>query len=124
MLTLQDQEAYLARVREHLEDDGQWVLSLFFPKLHHLVSTDEEEEWFTTQHPDGYEIKVSGIDKYDAIRQIKTETAYRRWTDASGKKMLARRPLFCASITAGDGSLLHYNGFEMSSNMATLTEAL
>jgi len=114
MLTLQDQEAYLARVREHLEDDGQWVLSLFFPKLHHLVSTDEEEEWFTTQHPDGYEIKVSGIDKYDAIRQIKTETAYRRWTEPNGKVMTHVAPLSLRYVYPQEmEALLHYAGFEV-----------
>ncbi len=114
MLTLQDQEAYLARVREHLEDDGRLVLSLFFPKLHHLVSTDEEEEWFTTQHPDGYEIRVSGIDKYDAVRQIKTETAYRRWTDISGKVMTHVAPLSLRYVYPQEmESLLYYNGFEV-----------
>ena len=105
MLTRQDQEAYLARVREHLEDDGRLVLSLFLPKPRNLTSSEEEEEWFVAEHPDGYEIRVSGIDKYDAIRQVKTETAYRRWTDASGKANDASCSLVPAlRISSGDGS--------------------
>ncbi|MBL8102335.1 MAG: class I SAM-dependent methyltransferase [Anaerolineales bacterium] len=114
MLTRQDQEAYLARVREHLEDDGRLVLSLFFPKPRNLMSTDEVEEWFTAEHPDGYEIKVSGIDKYDAFRQIKTETAYRRWTDGSGKEILQVAPLSLRYVFPQEmEALLHYNGFEI-----------
>ena len=114
MLTRQDQEAYLARVREHLEDDGRLVLSIFFPKSHNLVSSDEEEEWFTAEHPDGYEIKVTGIDKYDAFRQIKTETAYRRWMDSSGKEMLQVAPLSLRYVFPQEmEALLHYNGFEI-----------
>lgn len=114
MLTRQDQEAYLARVREHLEDEGRLVLSLFFPKPRNLVSTDEVEEWFTAEHPDGYEIKVSGIDKYDDFRQIKTETAYRRWTDASGKEMLQVAPLSLRYVFPQEmEALLHYNGIEI-----------
>lgn len=114
MLTRQDQEAYLARAREHLEEDGRLVLSLFFPKARNLVSTDEVEEWFTAEHPDGYAIKVSGIDKYDAFRQIKTETAYRRWTDVSGKEMLQVAPLSLRYVFPQEmEALLHYNGFEI-----------
>jgi SAM-dependent methyltransferase len=114
MLTLQDQEAYLARVREHLEDDGRWVLNLFFPKPHNLTSTEDEEDWFTFQHPDVYEIKVSGIDKYDAIRQVKTETAYRRWMDACGNEFTQVSPLSLRYLFPQEmETLLHYNGFEI-----------
>ncbi|MBE0670745.1 MAG: class I SAM-dependent methyltransferase [Anaerolineales bacterium] len=114
MLTRQDQEAYLARVREHLEDEGRLVLSLFFPKARNLVSTDVVEEWFTAEHPDGYEIKVSGIDEYDDFRQVKTETAYRRWTDASGKELLQVAPLSLRYVFPQEmEALLHYGGFEI-----------
>jgi SAM-dependent methyltransferase len=114
MLTRQDQEAYLARVREHLEDKGRLVLSLFLPKPRNLTSSDEEEDWFTAEHPDGYVITVSGIDKYDPIRQVKTETAYRRWTDANGKEMLQVAPLSLRYVFPQEmDALLHYNGFEI-----------
>ena len=39
MISRPDQEAYLSRVREHLEDNGQLVLNLFFPHPHRLTST-------------------------------------------------------------------------------------
>jgi SAM-dependent methyltransferase len=114
MLTRQDQEAYLARVREHLEDDGRLVLSLFLPKPRNLTSSEEEEEWFVAEHPDGYEIKVSGIDRYDPIRQVKTETAYRRWTDASGNAVTQVAPLSLRYVFPQEmEALLHYNGFEI-----------
>lgn len=114
MLTRPDQEAYLARVREHLKEDGRLVLSLILPKSEHLVSTEEEAEWFTAEHPDGYEIRVSGIDKYDALRQVKTETAYRRWTDASGREMTQVAPLSLRYVFPQEmEALLYYNGFEI-----------
>jgi SAM-dependent methyltransferase len=115
MLTRQDQEAYLARVWEHLEEDGRLVLSLFLPKSHNLISSNEEEAWFTAEHPDGYVITVTGIDKYDALRQIKTETAYRRWTDTSGKEITQVAPLSLRYVFPQEmEALLHYNGFEIS----------
>lgn len=114
MLTREDQEAYLAQVRKHLEDDGCLALSIFFPKPQNLASSNKEEEWFTAEHPDGYEIKVSGIDKYDAIRQVKTETAYRRWKDVSGKEMTQVAPLSLRYVFPQEmEALLHYNGFEI-----------
>lgn len=122
MLTRQDQEAYLARVREHLEEDGQLVLRIFFPKSHNLVSRDEEEDWFKAERPESYVITVSGFDMYDAFRQIMTETAYRSWMDASGKEMTQVAPLS-----------LRYVSFRRrwqpcsaisSSSMAILTNAL
>lgn len=115
MLTRQDQEAYLVRVREHLEDDGRLVINLFFPKPHHLAGTEGEEEWFTAQHPNGHEIHVSGIDKYDSVRQVKTETAYRRWTDAHGNEITRVAPLSLRYVFPQEmEALLHYNGFEIA----------
>jgi SAM-dependent methyltransferase len=114
MLTRADQEAYLARVHEHLEDEGCWVLDLFFPHASRLVSTDTEVDWFTTQRLDGSEIRVSGIDKYDALRQVKTETAYRRWIGPDGQEVLRVAPLSLRYVFPQEmEALLHYNGFEI-----------
>ena len=86
------------------------MLSIFFPKSHN----HEEEGWFTAEHPDGYVITISGIDKYDALRQIKTETAYRRWTDVSGKEMLQVAPLSQRYVFPQEmEDLTHYNGFDI-----------
>ncbi|MBL7942102.1 MAG: class I SAM-dependent methyltransferase [Flavobacteriales bacterium] len=115
MLTRQDQEAYLARVREHLEDNGRLVISMLFPKSKYLVSASEEEEWFTAQHPDGYEVRVSGLEQYDDYRQVKTETAYRRWQDASGKEIQFVAPLSLRYVFPQEmETLMFYNGFEIA----------
>lgn len=114
MLTRADQEAYLKRVQEHLEADGLFVVSMFFPKPVHFAGSEEETEWFTTSHPEGYEIKVSGTDSYDALRQVKTETAYRRWTDADGKQVTRVAPLSLRYVFPQEmEALLHYNDFEI-----------
>lgn len=114
MLTRPDQEAYLARVREHLEDNGRLVINLFFPHPNRLISTDVEEDWFSVQRSDGSEIRVSGIDKYDEIRQVRVETAYRRWTDIDGQEILRVTPLSLRYVFPQEmEALLHYNGFEI-----------
>lgn len=114
MLTRADQEAYLKCVREHLDADGIFVISMFFPKPFHFAGSEEETEWFTTTHPAGYEIKVSGTDSYDALRQVKTETAYRRWTDAEGKQITRVAPLSLRYVFPQEmEALLHYNHFEV-----------
>ena len=112
MLTNADQEAFLSRVREHLDDEGLFIFGSFFPHMDMLESVAEEKEWFTTHHPDGWEIRVSGTEFYDELQQVKVETAYRRWTDASGKEFVQVAPLalrynFPQELEA----LLHYNGF-------------
>lgn len=112
MLTRPDQEAFLARVREHLHDDGLFVVSAIFPRTSLLGSVDEEQEWFTTQHPSGYEIHVSGTEYYDAVRQIKVETAHRRWRDNDGKEVVRVAPLSLRYLYPQEmEALLHYNGF-------------
>lgn len=115
MLTRTDQEAYLARVREHLEDDGRLVINLFFPHPDRLRSSAAEEDWFSVQRSDGCEMQVTGIDQYDEIRQVRTETAYRRWTDAGGQKIVCISPLSLRYIFPQElETLLHYNGLEVT----------
>jgi len=114
MLTRLDQEAYLARARAHLAEDGRLVLNLFFPHPDRLVSTAAEEDWFTVQRSDGRAIRVSGIDHYDEIRQVRTETAYRRWTDAGGQEVLRTAPLSLRYVFPQEmEALLYYNGVEI-----------
>ena len=114
MLTRADQETFLARVREHLDEDGLYMCKSIFPHPDLLGSVDEEKDWFTTQHPNGWEIRVSGTEHYDAVRQVKVETAYRRWKDANGEEIVRVAPLslrynFPQELEA----LLHYNGFKV-----------
>ncbi len=112
MLIRPDQEAFLARVREHLNDEGQFLFGSWFPRPDFLTNVEVEKEWFTTQHPDGRDIRVSGTEYYDVLQQVKVETAYRRWKDANGQDVVRVAPLalrinFPQELEA----LLHYNGF-------------
>jgi SAM-dependent methyltransferase len=112
MLTRSDQESFLTRVREHLDQDGLFVFGSFFPHPEQLVSDEEEKEWFTTQHPQGWEIRVSGTEHYDELQQVKLETAYRRWKDASGREIVSVAPLALRYTFPQEmEALLHYNGF-------------
>jgi hypothetical protein len=71
-----------------------------------------EKEWFTEQHPDGWEIRVSGTEHYDELSQIKVETAYRRWKDESGREVVKVAPLSLRyNFPQELETLLHYNGF-------------
>jgi hypothetical protein len=68
------------------------------------------KEVFQMNEPDGYLITVSGVDKYDAFRQAKTETAHRRQTDTSGKEMTKIAPLtLCYVFPQEMVAQLHYN---------------
>ncbi len=112
MLTRQDQEGFLRQVREHLDENGLFMFGSWFPCPEMLEDVEEEKDWFTTQHPNGYEIRVSGTECYDALRQVKVETAYRRWTDANGKEVLKVAPLSLRYTFPQElETLLHYNGF-------------
>jgi SAM-dependent methyltransferase len=114
MLTRPDQEAFLARVREHLHTDGLFVVSTIFPHASLLYAVEDEQEWFNTQHPNGYDIKVSGTEFYDAVRQVKVETAHRRWKDNNGLEVVRVAPLSLRYIFPQElEALLHYNGFEV-----------
>jgi hypothetical protein len=64
------------------------------------------------QHPDGWEIRVSGTEHYDAVWQVKIETAYRRWKDASGQEVVRIAPLALRYYFPQElETLLHHNGF-------------
>jgi SAM-dependent methyltransferase len=115
LLTRSDQEQYLARVREHLEDDGQFILCLIFPHPEILVSDEVEKEWMQYEGKNGQTIIVSGTDLYDPLKQVKLETAFRRWTDESGQEILKIAPLFLRYTFPQEMEmLLNYNGFDIS----------
>lgn len=106
-----DHEAILARVHEHLEPGGLFVLTVSFPDLSQLRD-QEEHHWLSYDGPRGEQVHLSGSTRYDALQQIYHEDAVRRWQDASGKEVvrvapLARRRFFPQELEM----LLHYNGF-------------
>lgn len=113
VFTRTDHEAILARVHEHLEPGGLFVLTLDFPNLHHLQAR-AEHHWLTYEGPQGQPIHLSGTTGYDAVGQIYHEDAVRRWQDAAGEAVerfapLARRRFFPQELEM----LLHYNGFSI-----------
>jgi SAM-dependent methyltransferase len=93
MLTRTDQQAFLARVREHLAPGGRFIVAVLFPHPHRLQSSVEEKEWFTYADREGRTVRVSGTDAYDALRQVKTETAIRRVLGQDGVEMVRIAPL-------------------------------
>jgi SAM-dependent methyltransferase len=112
MLRRADQEALLARVREHLEAEGVFAFDMSIPRPGMLKTVHDEEPWYSYTDPHGREVRLSGTAVYDPLLQIKHETAYRRWTDANGVEVtkrarLALRYVFPQELEA----LLYYNGF-------------
>ena len=93
MLTNADQDAFLARVREHLAPGGRFVVSLFFPHPDALLPVADEQEWFTYEDQRGRTVRVSGIEDYDQVLQVKLETAYRRVTGPGEQEILHIAPL-------------------------------
>ena len=115
LLTRFDQESYFAGVKEHLEEDGLFVFALMFPHADLLASDEAEKEWFQYEDHHGRVIRVSGTDCYDPIRQVKLETAFRRWVDESGQDVLKVAPLSLRYTFPQEiKTLLHYNGFEIA----------
>ena len=108
-----DQEKMLACVREHLSPDGLFVVDLGFPSHGSMVDA-EEQEWYTYEDEQGRTIKVTGTDHYDPVRQIKYETAYRRWVDGEGREVVKRARLALRFVFPQEmEALLHYNGFSI-----------
>jgi SAM-dependent methyltransferase len=111
LLDRKDQEAFLACVREHLAVDGVFVIAIRFPKPSAMENVAEEQDWFAYEDENGRSVRVSGTDAYDPLRQIRHETAYRRWLDADGKEVTRRARLALRFVFPQEmEALLHYNG--------------
>jgi SAM-dependent methyltransferase len=119
MLTRADQEAMLARVREHLADNGRFMFDTC--DLSPIRHADEREavEWFTLKHPNGREIFVSGTTQFDLSQQLSVQTCYERWDAPDGE--LVRQPWRLTlryTMPQERESLLYYNGFRVISRYA------
>lgn len=109
-------EQILARVREHLAENGRFVLMVTFLRPAKMVDNMEENEWFSYTDHLGREVRVSGTDRFDHLNQVYHEDAVRRWRENSGEEVvryapLARRYFFPQELEM----LLHYNGFAVVS---------
>jgi len=112
LLDRQDQEAVLRNVRAHLAPGGVFAFNVFFPHADSLEDAPDEQEWDRYVNAEGQTVIVTGTDRYDPIRQIRTETAIRRWTDADGNGIVRRAPLQQRWFFPQElENLLHYNGF-------------
>jgi SAM-dependent methyltransferase len=92
MLARADQEALLARVREHLAPGGLFALDVALPRLVAGGDATDEQEWFSYQDQHGRTVRVSGTNRYDPVTRINVETAVRRWQDERGERV-HRAPL-------------------------------
>jgi len=105
-----DQEAFLARVREHLAPGGRLVFDFSLPAPSDLAR--DPERWFGApriRHPTtGALVRYDERFEYDPIRQLLLVTT--RFTPETGPAWtvpLTHRQLFPREVEA----LLHYNGF-------------
>ena len=114
MLTRADQEAMLARVHEHLADDGQFIFDVCNLPPNAMINEPEEVEWFSKVHPNGRQIYFSGITRYDLSKQQYFQKCYERWDSPDGK--LVREPWELTlryTMPQEMEALLHYNGFKI-----------
>ena len=112
-LELEDQEGVLRCVREHLAENGRFTFAAVFPKPNMLSTLEKivETEWFNYTDELGREVRVSGTDCYDPLRQLKQETAFRRWQE-NGREVMLEAPLSLRYFFPQElEALLHYNGF-------------
>lgn len=114
LLECADQKLMLNCVYEHLADDGRFVISIRVPTPALLITDETEQPWFNYTTPTGVEISVSGTDHYDPVRQVKLETAYRRWRDAAGQEIVKVAPLSLRYTFPEEMETLLYGaGFEL-----------
>lgn len=122
------QTQMLACVRQHLADDGRFVVALQRPTAALMANVSEEQFWFSYITPAGVEVRVSGTQTYDPVRQVRTETAYRRWNDANGQAIERVAPLSLRCTFPQEmETLLHESGFAIverygSWDFSTLTD--
>ena len=112
-LTRADQEAMLARVREHLLPEGCFLFETRNPSPRNLLEGRRPEpERFTL--PDGGNLVITEQHYYDPMTQIQHYTRYFRFLHPEGKSeervlRTALRYVYPQEMEA----LLYYNGLQM-----------
>ncbi len=112
-LSRADQEALLARVREHLHPQGCFLFGTRNPSPRNLFAARFPEPQTYTM-PDGRQYVISEQQEYDPITQIQHYTFHEHWLTPEGlqeKKQYrgALRYVFPQEMEA----LLSYNGFQI-----------
>ncbi|HST88657.1 MAG TPA: hypothetical protein VLJ14_09780, partial [Ktedonobacterales bacterium] len=113
-LTRADQEALLARVREHMHPDGRFLLETRNPSPRNLYEARRPGlQQFTT--PDGGQLVITDEQPvYDPITQIQHCASQYQWLHPGGQRMektlrVALRYVFPQELEA----LLFYNGLRI-----------
>ena len=114
-LTRADQEAILARVREHLHPEGCFLFETRNPTPHNLLEGHRPEpQKFTL--PDGGHLVITEQQHYDPMTQIQHYTCPHQWLHPGSQHVqktlrTALRYVFPQEMEA----LLFYNGFQIRS---------
>jgi SAM-dependent methyltransferase len=112
MLTRIDQEAMLARVREHLTPGGIFMFDTCYNRPPRMVDEPDEVAWFDLTHPNGRQIYITGTSRYEHTRQLWIQTCYERWDQPDGELVRPPWTLTLRYVAPLDmEALLHYNGF-------------
>lgn len=118
--TRADQEALLARVREHLGPQGRFLFETRNPSPQNLFEIHHPQPRRYTA-PDGTQLVVTADQPaYDPLSQIQQYTSHYAWTRPDGQgttqtKRVALRYVFPQEIEA----LLHYNGFAVQARFGS-----
>ncbi len=114
MLTRVDQEAMLARVYEHLTDDGQFLFDTLPARPDQMVDKPEDTLWYTITHPNGRQIYTFGREWYDHIQQWYIQRAHEHWDSAEGELVRPSWQLTLRYVMPQElEALLYYNGFKV-----------
>ncbi|MEM7125585.1 MAG: class I SAM-dependent methyltransferase [Chloroflexota bacterium] len=114
MLTRIDQEAMLARVREHLTEGGKFAFDICYIFPHKMVDRTEEHEWFTMTDTQGRTICFTGIDWYEHDKQLWIQRCWERLGGPTGEPLREPWTLTLRYVMTQElRSLLHYNGFKL-----------
>jgi SAM-dependent methyltransferase len=115
LYTRPDVERFLARVRDHLEPRGSFVVDIAMPQMKDLLR-EPTRAYFAPRfrHPTtGQTVRYAERYDYDSVRQIlfvTTEFEPVGAPELSWASPLAHRQFFPREFEA----LLHYNGFDVS----------
>jgi 2-polyprenyl-3-methyl-5-hydroxy-6-metoxy-1,4-benzoquinol methylase len=108
-----DQERFLASVKQHLLPGGVFAFETRNPSGHDLTNQLEEEFEYSYQSVEGRLVSVSFTQVYNPLTQIISWTSYRRWNDGEldhkKETHIACRFTHPQELEA----LLHYNGFRI-----------
>lgn len=114
MLTRIDQEAMLARVREHLSEGGLFAFDICYRPPHEMVNNREESEWFTMTDAQDREICFTGEDWYDHDKQLWFQKCWERLDGPTGEPLREPWELTLRYSWPQDvETLLYYNGFQV-----------